>query len=82
MKILNLNLPALRNEEHFQFMTDTDGLIDNAGTEALQLVEPYAQFKVLLEQEDVALETILKADFLFSLLPILGPFTKPILNWG
>lgn len=80
MKILNL--PALRNEEHFQFMTDTDRLIDNAGTEALQLVEPYAQFKVLLEQEDVALETILKADFLFSLLPILGPFTKPILNWG
>ena len=82
MKIQNLHLPALRNEEHFQFMTDTDWLIDNAGTEALQLVEPYAQFKVLLEQEDVALETIRKADFLFSLPPTLGLFTKPILNWG
>ena len=63
MKIQNLHLPALRNEEHFQFMTDTDGLIDNAGTEALQLVEPYAQFEVLLEQEDVALETIRKSSY-------------------
>ena len=60
MKILKIDLSRLRNEEHFQFMTDTRNLIRHEDPTKLNVVQLFAQFTALCEQEDIALERIRK----------------------
>jgi hypothetical protein len=61
MKIARLHLKSLRNEEHFQFMTDTKGLVEQTGAETLNIASLYPSFLNLYDREDIALEVIRKS---------------------
>jgi hypothetical protein len=60
MKISKIDLSKLRNEEHFQLMTDVSRLIEIAGAETLEIPLLFPVFKGLLSKEDIALEIIRK----------------------
>ncbi|MDR1864504.1 MAG: DUF6261 family protein [Bacteroidales bacterium] len=60
MKIIRLNLRHLRNEEHFQLMTDFKNLAETVGVPALKIDETFAVFVALFEKENLALEYIRK----------------------
>ncbi|MDR0757254.1 MAG: DUF6261 family protein [Tannerella sp.] len=61
MKIVRINLAALRNEEWFQFMTEIRDLIVLFTAEALFIVELFVQFLKLYADADVAIEIIRKS---------------------
>jgi hypothetical protein len=54
-QILELNLGRLRNDEHFQFMSEVDKLIEKTTTEALGISLVYNQFSSELKSEETAL---------------------------
>ena len=61
MKIVKLHLANLRNEEHFQFMTDVKGLVESAGAEPINISALYPLLLTLYAKEDLALEAIRKS---------------------
>lgn len=61
MKIRNLKLTNLRNEEHFQFLTEFKTLVEEAGPEALGISEAFAIFLTLYLNEAEALNVVLKS---------------------
>jgi hypothetical protein len=61
MKITKIDLRKLRNEEHFQLMTDFRKLIEEAGATALNIEPLFTVFKELYGREDLALEVIRKS---------------------
>ncbi|MDR1864305.1 MAG: DUF6261 family protein [Bacteroidales bacterium] len=67
MKIVKVNLWNLRNEEHFQLMTDVKGLAGSVGASALGIDPLFAAFVPLLEKEDTAMETIRKHELTDSI---------------
>lgn len=60
MKINKVNLTILRNEEHFQFMTDVKLLIETATSQKLNIDKIYPVFADFYNREDAALEPIRK----------------------
>lgn len=56
-KIESINLHALRNNEHFQFMTDFDVLVTNIQPIELGIEGLYPEFKTTLETEDATMRT-------------------------
>ncbi len=61
MKITKMDTRNLRNEEHFQFMTDVKNLIRSVGEEELNVADDFSQFAALYDKEDIALEAIRKS---------------------
>lgn len=60
MKTLTITLPRLRNEEHFQLMTDIDHYLSSRPAEELSMEDTYPAFKSSLEMERKAIEHIRK----------------------
>jgi hypothetical protein len=54
-KIESITLSRFRNNEHFQFMTDIDGLITTFQPTELGIDNTYPAFKAALQSEDVAM---------------------------
>jgi hypothetical protein len=61
MKILNLNLHKLRNEEWFQLFTEFRDLVLKYSPDALNIAELWATFLLLYADADTALEIIRKS---------------------
>ena len=61
MKVNKMNLEALRNEEHFQFMTDVKSLVEESGASTLNIDQLFPTFTSLYGKEDIALEVIRKS---------------------
>jgi hypothetical protein len=61
MKIKNIRLLHLRNEEHFQFITEVKDLISAVGADALKIAAQYAVFLPRYADEDEALKKIVKS---------------------
>jgi hypothetical protein len=61
MNIAKIKLPALRNEEHFQLMTDAKQEFEAEGPETLGIAPQFAIFVCLYFKEDRALEVIRKS---------------------
>ncbi|MDR1896620.1 MAG: DUF6261 family protein [Prevotellaceae bacterium] len=62
MKILKFYLGHLRNEEHFQLMTEFKKLIEASGASVLNIEQLFAVFLVLFGREDLAVEVFRKND--------------------
>ncbi|MDR1865667.1 MAG: DUF6261 family protein [Bacteroidales bacterium] len=62
MKIIRFDLKHLRNEEHFQLMSDFKKLAEAVGVSALYIDRFFAAFVVLLDKENLALEVIRKSE--------------------
>jgi len=54
-KIIKFNLRPLRNNEHFQFMTDVDSQIATTTPETLGIASQYPVFKAMLNKEDITI---------------------------
>ncbi len=54
-KFESIYLPRMRNDEHFQFMTDVDELITTCQISELGIARLYTAFKTTLMAEDAAL---------------------------
>jgi hypothetical protein len=63
MKIIRINLRALRNEEWFNFFTEFKTFVTERSPEALDIVELYALFLTLYVLADEALEKLLKSGY-------------------
>lgn len=63
MNIIKITMPALRNEEHFQLMTDVKEQVEDAGVDTLNIAALYAIFLGLYLKEDAGLEKISKSLF-------------------
>ncbi|MDR1895890.1 MAG: DUF6261 family protein [Prevotellaceae bacterium] len=62
MKIIKIDLRHLRNEEHFQLMTDFKNLVEATGASVLNIEALFATFLVLYGREDIALEAIRRSE--------------------
>jgi hypothetical protein len=60
-KINQLALSRLRNDEHFQFMTDFTNLVKRFKAETLKIVPQFNAFLALYKQEDEVLKKIAKS---------------------
>jgi hypothetical protein len=56
MKIETIDLHALHNDEHFQFMSEVDSLIEDNKADDLGISEEYPGFRQALNAEDSALK--------------------------
>jgi hypothetical protein len=61
MDIKNSRDTQLRNDEHFQKMTETKDAIEVAGAETLKIKNLYDFFITCYRAEDVALKKIIKS---------------------
>jgi hypothetical protein len=61
MKIAILNLPRLRNEEHFQFHTDFKNLTESSNPASLGIAETFENYLVQHGNEKEALDVIRKS---------------------
>jgi hypothetical protein len=61
MKINTIQLPALRNDEHFQFNTEFRDLVNRFGAHALNITVQFNDYLPLFAQEDEALKKIVKS---------------------
>ena len=61
MKIRGMHRPSLRNDEHFQFLTDFGELVNKIGADALHIETQFNACMVLFEDEDAALNKIMKS---------------------
>ncbi len=68
VQITKFNLNTLRNEEHFNFLTDLSELITAATPAALNIEDEYAAFTPLLAEEASVLEIIRKNSFTESVI--------------
>jgi hypothetical protein len=60
MKIENIKLSSLRNDEHFQFNTEFRDLVNRFGAHALNITVQFNDYLPLFAQEDEALKKIVK----------------------
>jgi len=58
MKIENVHLVNLRNEEHYQFQTDFSGLVQKYTPDTLDITDQYAAYQLLYVNEGEALDVI------------------------
>jgi hypothetical protein len=61
MKVIKIDLRILRNEEHFQLMTDFKKLVEEAGAAVLNIEALFTAFIELYGREDIAIEAIRKS---------------------
>jgi hypothetical protein len=61
MKILNVKSKKLRNEEHFQFQTEFNGLVTQFTPATLGIVNEHEAYVPLFANEGVALDVIIKS---------------------
>ena len=61
MKIRGVHFPTMRNDEHFQFFTDFGALVNKVGAETLGIEAQFNAYMVLFEDEDAALNKIMKS---------------------
>lgn len=61
MKIKKFDYEKLRNEEHYQFHTDMVKLIENETPTKLKVVNQFAAYRSLYDDENIALNVILKS---------------------
>lgn len=61
MKIINLNLKNLRNDEHYQFQSDFKGLLIQYDAASLGIEVDYNNYLPLYTQEEEALDKIIKS---------------------
>jgi hypothetical protein len=61
MKINNLSLTGLSNEEHFKFQTDVNGLIQFFTAATLMIAAEYESFSTLIADEEQALNFVRKS---------------------
>lgn len=63
MLLLNIGLTRLRNEEHLQFITDIDRLLQDRDLEAFKIDTLYPTFKEAWMKEKAILEYVRKSEF-------------------
>lgn len=63
MFIKKINFANLQNEEHFQFHSYFDTLVNETGPDVLKIVPQYAAYKPLLVNERLALDVVLKSQY-------------------
>lgn len=63
MLLLTIGLTRLRNEEHLQFITDIDRLLQDRDLEALKVDTLYPAFKSAWQKEKGILEYVRKSEF-------------------
>lgn len=63
MFIKKINFASLQNEEHFQFHSYFDTLVNETGPEVLKVTAQYAAYKPLLVNERLALDVVLKSQY-------------------
>ena len=68
LQISKFNLNILRNEEHFNFLTDFSELITAATPAALNIADEYAAFTPLLAEEARVMEIIRKNSYTESVI--------------
>ena len=61
MKIITIKLTQLRNEEHFQFMTEFRDSVTQFNAQTLNIAEGFAQLQTLYAQELEALQVVRKS---------------------
>ncbi|MDR2906441.1 MAG: hypothetical protein LBU91_00415, partial [Bacteroidales bacterium] len=61
MKINSAKYTNLTNAEHFQFMTDLNGLIIAKTPEAIDIATEYPEFKAALADEDRSFKIVPKS---------------------
>jgi hypothetical protein len=61
MKIESVNLPAFKNSEHLQFMTDVDGQLVEKTPEAVDIAAEYPEFKAALADENRSFQMTVKS---------------------
>lgn len=63
MFIKKINFVSLQNEEHFQFHSYFDTLVNETNPEVLKVAAHYAAYKALLVNERKALDVVLKSQY-------------------
>ncbi|MDR1180991.1 MAG: DUF6261 family protein [Bacteroidales bacterium] len=62
VEINYLNSKLLRNNEHYQFLTEFKDLVESIGTDELKITADYASFTVLHKQENESIQKIFKSE--------------------
>jgi hypothetical protein len=63
MKIENIRIAHLRNDEHFQLQNEFRDLVAAHGAEVLKIKPQFQAYQQLYEREDEALKKIVKSEF-------------------